>query len=392
MREPIFVINAGSSSIKFAVYATGEGRVVEAVFEGEISSIGHLPQLKVRSAIGETLAKRSATVADHDRAVAEIFDWIAGHLGSEMTFDGVGHRVVHGGERYSSPVLIDDEVLERLGELIPLAPLHQPHNVAAIQAVRTTAPRLRQVACFDTAFHQSQPAIARALALPPEFAAKGLRRYGFHGLSYEYVASKLWQKGEAEGKTVIAHLGNGASLCAIEDGSSVATTMGFSTLDGLIMGTRPGTLDPGVILYLLQHEGMTAEEIATLLYKRSGLLGVSGISSDMRTLLESDAPAARQAIDLFIYRIGREIGSLAAALGGLDRIVFTGGIGENAPEIRKRVSLMAAWLGVDLDEEANLRGDARISTAESATSLWIVPTDENLMIAQHTRRALDGSS
>ena len=248
------------------------------------------------------------------------------------------------------------------------------------------------MACFDTAFHQSQPAIARALALPPEFAAKGLRRYGFHGLSYEYVASKLWQKGEAEGKTVIAHLGNGASLCAIEDGSSVATTMGFSTLDGLIMGTRPGTLDPGVILYLLQHEGMTAEEIATLLYKRSGLLGVSGISSDMRTLLESDAPAARQAIDLFIYRIGREIGSLAAALGGLDRIVFTGGIGENAPEIRKRVSLMAAWLGVDLDEEANLRGDARISTAESATSLWIVPTDENLMIAQHTRRALDGSS
>ncbi len=251
------------------------------------------------------------------------------------------------------------------------------------------APELRQVACFDTAFHQTQPSVARALALPADLTAKGLKRYGFHGLSYEYIAAKLREGDEARGKTVVAHLGNGASLCALDEGSSIATTMGFSTLDGLVMGTRPGNFDPGVILYLLQHEGMTAEEIATLLYKQSGLLGVSGLSSDMRALLESGEPRARDAIDLFVYRIGREIGSLAAALGGLDRIVFTGGIGENAPEIRKRIARLAGWLGADLDEAANLGGARRISTVESRLSLLVIPTDENLMIARHTRRLLD---
>jgi len=389
LHAPIFVINAGSSSIKFAIYATGEERSVEAVFDGEISSIGASPQLKVKSASGETLEKRPASAADHKEAIAEIFAWVSGRLGAEVTFDGVGHRVVHGGERYSAPVLIDAQALDALNDLIPYAPLHQPHNVAGIRAVCTTAPGLRQVACFDTAFHQSQSALAYTFALPREFAAKGLRRYGFHGLSYEYVASRLEQLGEAQGKIIVAHLGNGASLCAIENGVSVASTMGFSTLDGLIMGTRPGNLDPGVVLHLLREEGMTTEEVSTLLYNRSGLLGLSGISSDMRILLESDDPAARQAVDLFVYRIAREVGSLAAAMGGLDRIVFTGGIGENAPEIRKRVSLLAAWLGFDLDPEANLRNASCISKPRSAKSLWVIPTDENLMIARHTRRILD---
>jgi acetate kinase len=279
-----------------------------------------------------------------------------------------------------------------LESLIPLAPLHQPHHIAAIRAIGAIAPGMPQFACFDTAFHRSQPALAQEFALPRELTAKGIRRYGFHGLSYEYIVSVLPEilAESADRKLIVAHLGNGASMCAIEGGRSIATTMGFTAIDGLPMGTRTGALDPGVILYLLQHERMSADAIEQLIYNRSGLLGVSGISSDMRTLLASDAAGAREAIDLFVYRIGRELGSLAAALGGLDVLVFTGGIGEHAPEIRARVCREAQWLGVTLDERANAAGGPRISSPGSAVSAWVIPTDENLMIARHTRHLLDG--
>jgi acetate kinase len=276
---------------------------------------------------------------------------------------------------------------------VGLAPLHQPHQLAAIRAIGASAPRVAQVACFDTSFHRTQPPLAQQFALPRALTAKGLRRYGFHGLSYEYVMSALPQVAPdcAHGKLIVAHLGNGASMCAIDRARSVATTMGFTAVDGLPMGTRTGSLDPGVILYLLQHEGLDADAIEELIYRRSGLLGVSGLSSDMRTLLASDLPAAREAVDLFVYRIGRELGSLAAALGGLDAVVFTGGIGEHAAPIRARVCQDAQWLGVALDARANASGGPRISAPGSRVSAWVVPTDENLMIARHTRRLLDGS-
>jgi acetate kinase len=281
-----------------------------------------------------------------------------------------------------------------LESLVPLAPLHQPHHIAAIRATSAAAPGVPQIACFDTAFHRTQPPVARQFALPRSLTAKGLLRYGFHGLSFEYIVSVLPQIAPecANGRLVIAHLGNGASLCAIDKGRSVATTMGFTPVDGLMMGTRTGALDPGIILYLLQHGGMNASEIETLIYQQSGLLGVSGLSSDMRTLLASDSPAAKEAIDLFVYRIGRELGSLAAALGGFDGLVFTGGIGEHAPEIRARVCRDARWLGIGLDEAANAAGGARISPSGAAVSAWVVPTDENLMVARHARRLLDEPS
>jgi acetate kinase len=292
---------------------------------------------------------------------------------------------------YSQPVLIDDRVIATLEELVRLAPLHQPHHIAAISAIRAAAPKVRQIACFDTAFHRAQPALAQQFALPRDLTAKGVRRYGFHGLSYEYIVSVLPQIAPdcPSGRLVVAHLGNGASLCAILDGRSIATTMSFTPLDGLVMGTRAGALDPGVILYLLQHEGMDAQAVEQLIYERSGLLGVSGLSSDMRTLLTSDLPAAKEAVDLFVYRIGRELGSLAAALHGLDALVFTGGIGEHAAEIRARVCQDADWLGVRLDEPANAAGGLRISLPGSPASAWVVSTDENLMVARHTRRLLD---
>jgi acetate kinase len=298
---------------------------------------------------------------------------------------------VHGGIAYRQPALIDDRVIANLEALVPLAPLHQPHHLAAIRAVANAAPRVPQVACFDTAFHRDQPPLAQEFALPRALTAKGIRRYGFHGLSYEYIVSVLPRIAPdcADGKLVVAHLGNGASLCAIEAGRSIATTMGFTPVDGLVMGTRTGALDPGVLLYLLHHEDMDARAVEQLIYYRSGLLGVSGLSSDMRTLLASDSPAAKEAIDLFVYRIGRELGSLAAALGGLDGLVFTGGIGEHAAEIRARVCRDASWLGIVLDAAANAAGGPRISAPGAAASAWVVPTDENLMVARHTRRLLD---
>jgi acetate kinase len=305
----------------------------------------------------------------------------------------VGHRIVHGGEAYSEPVLIDDAVVDGLQALVPLAPLHQPQQIAAINAMAQLAPGVPQVACFDTAFHRAQSPLAQAFALPPDITAKGVHRYGFHGLSYEYIVSALPRVAPdcANGKVIVAHLGNGASMCAIDGGRSVATTMGLTALDGLPMGTRCGTLDPGVILYLMQHEAMDVRAVETLLYERSGLLGVSGISSDMRTLLASATPSAKRAVDLFVYRIGREIGSLVAALGGLDALVFTGGIGEHAAPIRARVCSDAAWIGVTLDEDANARDGPRISSPGARVSAWVVPTDENLMVARHTARVVDAA-
>jgi acetate kinase len=391
MREPILVINAGSSSIKFSVFETTAERGLLAGAHGQVEGIGTSPHLDVADVQGKKLANEAVGAGDHEAAIAAIHEWFAAHVGSEAGFSGIGHRIVHGGLVYSEPVLIDDRILSDLAALIPLAPLHQPHNIAAIRAVAAVAPKVPQVACFDTAFHRSQPTIAQEFALPRELTAKGVRRYGFHGLSYEYIVSALPDVAPecVNAKIVVAHLGNGASMCAIDNGSSVATTMGFTAVDGLPMGTRTGTLDPGVILYLLQNERMDAKAIEQLIYQRSGLLGVSGISSDMRTLLASRAPAAKEAVDLFVYRIGRELGSLAAALGGLNGLIFTGGIGEHAAEIRARVCEDSRWLGIILDEGANAKDGPRISNPKSLVSVWVVPTDENMMIGRHTRALLD---
>ncbi|MGO8917536.1 MAG: acetate/propionate family kinase [Stellaceae bacterium] len=392
MREPILVINAGSSSVKFSVFETAADRSLSAGAHGQVEGIGISLRLDVADAQGRRLAAQPVPGKDHAGAIAAIHEWFAAHVGSEAGFDGVGHRVVHGGTAYSRPVLIDGPVIAALEALVPLAPLHEPYQIAAIRAISAAAPKVPQVACFDTAFHRNQPPLAQEFALPRALTAKGVRRYGFHGLSYEYIMSALPQVAPecAQGKLVIAHLGNGASMCAVDRGRSVASTMGFTAVDGLPMGTRTGALDPGVILYLLQHEGMDADTIEDLIYRRSGLLGVSGLSSDMRTLLASDAPAAKEAVDLFVYRIGRELGSLVAALGGLDALVFTGGIGEHAAAIRARVCRAAHWIGIALDEAANARGGPRLSRPGSAVSAWVVPTDENLMVARHARHLLDG--
>jgi acetate kinase len=340
------------------------------------------------------LIDEPVAATDHQAAIAAIHGWFSAHIGSEADVAGVGHRVVHGGMVYIEPVLLDYLVVAALEALVPLAPLHQPHALSAIRAIAAVAPNVAQVACFDTAFHRSQPPLAQLFALPRELTAKGIRRYGFHGLSYEYIVSALPRIAPeiASGKVVVAHLGNGASLCAIAQGRSIATTMSFTPTDGLMMGTRTGALDPGVILYLMQHERMSAAEIERLINARSGLLGVSGLSSDMRTLLASAEPVAREAVDLFVYRIGRELGSLAAALGGLDALVFTAGIGEHSAEIRGRVCHDAAWLGLLIDDAANKKGGPRISKDGSAVAAWVIPTDENLIVARHTRRLLDRNS
>lgn len=390
MTQQILVVNAGSSSIKFSVFESGTDGSLSPRAHGQVQGIGLSPQLEVADASGRNLARQPVARRDHLGAIEAIHAWFAAHRDSDAPFGGVGHRVVHGGSSYAEPVLIDEKVIATLEALVPLAPLHQPHHIAAIRAIRAIAPALPQVACFDTAFHRTQPPLAQEFALPRELTAKGVRRYGFHGLSYEYIVSTLPQVAPecAAGKLVVAHLGNGASMCAIDRGRSIASTMGFTAVDGLPMGTRTGALDPGVILFLLQHEGMNADAIQKLIYERSGLLGVSGLSSDMRTLLASDLPAAKEAVALFVYRVGRELGSLAAALGGLDALVFTGGIGEHAAEIRARVCRDAKWLGVALDEAANSAGGPRISQAGSPVSAWVIPTDENLMIARHTRDVL----
>lgn len=397
MTEVLLVINAGSSSIKFSVFAIENGKEsFTLVYHGEIDGIGTEPHFFVSDNTGKRLADerlnaKTADTLNHEDAIAILLNWIESHVAG-LKIVAAGHRVVHGGVLFSKPVLIDSAVIGQLEKLAPLALLHQPHNLAAIKALINIKPDLPQVACFDTAFHYTQPDIARAFALPRNISDAGVRRYGFHGLSYEYIAHVLpnFVGGMADGRVVVAHLGNGASMCAMQGRKSVATTMSFTVLDGLPMGTRCGVLDPGVVLYLMGEQGMNVAEVTDLLYHKSGLLGVSGIGNDMRELLESDNPHAAEAVDLFVYRIGRELGSLAAALGGLDILVFTAGIGENATTIRARVCEDAKWLGVRLNEAANLRGGPRISRDGSAVSVWVIPTDEELMIARHAHNVVVG--
>ena len=390
----VLVVNAGSSSLKFSLFRLDGAAALQLDAHGQLDGIGTRPRLTVKDGTGRPLADRAFALAEAREvkdAVAIAVAWLQEQFAGEP-LRAVGHRVVHGGAEHACPLLVDEPVLAVLERLIPLAPLHQPHNVAAIRMLRRTQPNLPQVACFDTTFHRGHPQLADLYALPWEYHEAGVRRYGFHGLSYEYIASVLPQVAPtiAGGRVIVAHLGSGASLCALRAGASVDSTMGFSTLDGLPMGTRPGALDPGVLLYLAGQRGMTAAALEQLLYKESGLLGLSGVSNDMRVLLESDAPRARLAVDYFVYRIAREIGAFAAVLGGLDGLVFTAGIGENAAVIRARIVQACAWLGVALDAEANARGGPCISRA-GAVSAWVVPTNEELMIARHTLALVAGA-
>ena len=389
MAERIAVINAGSSSIKFALF---EGEEEQLLFRGQIENIGVAPKLTAEDPDGKKVVENEwqAAELDHGKATRVILETAIGLLGGKHVA-GVGHRVVHGGTTFTEPTVVTRNVIASLKELCPLAPLHQPHNLAAIEAIQSAAPHIPQVACFDTAFHQSQPHIAQAFALPRELTEGGIRRYGFHGLSYEFVSSRLRTVAPeyADKKIIIAHLGNGASICAIHKGRSVATTMGFTAVEGLVMGTRCGTLDPGVLIYLMDERGLDARGLESLVYKKSGLLGVSGISSDMRTLRQSDDPKAREAIDLFVYRIVREIGSLAAALGGIDGLVFTGGIGQRDILTRREVIAGCTWLGASIDEDANSAGEARIDDDYSKFPIWVLPTDEERVIARHTAALLE---
>jgi acetate kinase len=381
------VINAGSSSLKFAVFRrppAGEWRL-EA--RGQIEGIGTSPRFSARVNANDSIIYRpvDGTVKDGRTALGFVADWMRESYGGAHVC-GVGHRIVHGGARYTGPVVITREILEDLRGLVPLAPLHQPYNLAAIEAVWERLPNVPQVACFDTSFHRGQPAVAEIVPLPREIRDGGVQRYGFHGLSYEYIASVLPSVAPeiAEGRVIVAHLGSGASMCAMKNRKSIDSTLGFTALDGLCMGTRPGAVDPGVILHLFQGLGLSAKEVETILYKKSGLIGISGISNDMRALLGSDDPAARLAVDYFVYRAAKEIGALTAVLGGLDGLVFTAGIGENSVEIRKRICEASAWLGIELDDDANTRKGPRISSSRSRVSAWMIPTNEELMIARHT--------
>ncbi len=388
MTAAILVVNAGSSSIKFALYPFAHsGDDKTPVYGGEIEGIGDVARLRVQDASDKRVEDSPiAGAVSHHVALSDLLKWIAQHSGG-IELAAAGHRVVHGGREFTGPVKINADVMRKLEALCPLAPLHQPHNLAVITALSKLHPKLAQVACFDTSFHTTQPAVATAFALPRALSEKGVRRYGFHGLSYEYIASILPDHlgPRADGKVIVAHLGHGASMCGMINRRSIATTMGFSALDGLVMGTRCGSLDPGVILYLLDHEAMNSKQISHLLYEESGLFGVSGVSDDMRDLLASRDTRAAEAVDLFVYRIVRELGSLVAALGGLDALVFTGGIGEHALDIRARVCRQATWLGVTIDDFANIKGGPCISTSDSKLSILVLPTDEELMIARHTR-------
>ncbi|MFW6278079.1 MAG: acetate/propionate family kinase [Halorhodospira sp.] len=389
MPEAILVLNAGSSSIKYAVYEHDEHGGLTLRLHGHVEELGRRPRLYVDDLHHSQDYRELEEGAGHEAALAAMLEAIEAQLGA-LRLIGAGHRIVHGGPAYSAPVRMDDHVLAALHELEPLAPLHQPHNLAAVEAVRRVAPGLAQVACFDTAFHRSQPPVAQRFALPRSYEERGVLRYGFHGLSYEYIAGQLpdYDPQAAAGRTVVAHLGAGASLCALHGGRSVATTMGFTALDGLPMGQRCGSIDPGVVLYLLREEGGSVAGVERLLYRESGLLGVSGISSDMRMLLASEAPEAAEAVELFCYRTVREIGGLAAALGGLDALVFTAGIGEHAAPVRRRIAAGLEWLGLSLDQAANERDGPRISAADSAVAAWVIPTDEERIIAAHTARRL----
>jgi len=388
----ILVLNAGSSSIKFSVFdvdAVPDER--HLLCDGQMSGIGHAIHFFAVDGEHRTLVDtRLDEGVDHAMAIQTLLEWLIPHFGNHRLI-GAGHRVVHGGARYQLPMKIDEAVLAELRSLIPLAPLHQPHHIVAIEALQKLYPALPQVACFDTAFHHTNSPLCTRYALPRSLTESGVRRYGFHGLSYEYIASvmgKVLGPDLAQGRVVVAHLGAGASMCAMQNKKSVATTMGFTALDGLPMSQRCGALDPGVVLYLMQQRQMNADQITHLLYNESGMLGVSGISDDMKTLLESSDAHAREAVDLFVYRINRELGSLVAALGGLDALIFTAGIGEHAAEVREQVIKAAAWLGLEIDSAANQAQASRLSTPEARVSAWMIPTNEDLMIALHTRQIL----
>ena len=391
MDDYALVLNAGSSSLKFNVYRRPgvEGWRLEA--RGQIEGIGTKPRLSAKDGAGAKLVDESldSSVKDGKAALDALAAWLRSKWGGARVL-GVGHRVVHGGPRFAGPTVVTKTVLEDLRKLVPLAPLHQPYNLAAIEAVFDRLPDVPQVACFDTSFHRGQPEVAELVPLPREIREGGVQRYGFHGLSYEYIASVLPETapGIAGGRVVVAHLGSGASVCALRNGKSVDSSLGFTALDGLCMGTRPGGLDPGIVLYLFQGLGLSAKEVEGILYKKSGLLGISGTSNDMRDLLSSSEPAARLAVDYFVYQAAKEIGALAAVLGGIDGIVFTAGIGENSTEIRRRIGEACAWLGVEIDPARNEARGPRISTDASRTSAWVVPTNEELMIARHTGRLL----
>jgi len=393
MSDAILILNAGSSSLKFSVFRNSEPP--ELILRGQLEALQSKPRFVASDAQGNVIDEHTwpaGITLGHHQSIEFLFDWgRRGKLG-ELRLVAAGHRVVHGGIKFTEAVRLDARVLAELELLVPLAPLHQPHHLAAMRAVTNYAPTMPQVACFDTSFHREQPVVAQHYAIPRKLTESGIQHYGFHGLSYEYIATRLTEVDPraATGRTVVAHLGNGASMCALSGGRSIATTMGFTPLDGLMMGTRCGTIDPGVLLYLMGQHQMNFAELERLLTRESGLLGVSGISSDMRTLVErmaTDAHAA-EAIDLFIYRITRELGSLAAALGGLDALVFTGGIGEHAPLIRAGVCEAAKWLGVDFDAQSNETSSPRITYVDSPVTAWVIPTNEELMIAIHTQQLL----
>ncbi len=393
MADAFLTINAGSSSIKFALFARAAdsaGIPPKPELVGQFDGIGAAhAHLKAKDAQGRTLDDTDLTLAGehpHRAALDHLVRWLHDHE-TGWKIVGVGHRVVHGAQDFSRPIVLDDATVAKLREFIPLAPLHQPHNLAGIEAMRAALHGVPQVACFDTAFHRSQPPIAQLFALPRRITAQGVRRYGFHGLSYEYIADVLPQHlppAQADGRVIVAHLGNGASMCGMVGRKSQVTTMGFTAVEGLMMGTRTGALDPGVLLYLMEYDGMDIKKLTNMLYKESGLLGVSGISQDMRELLASEKPEAKEAVDLFCYRIVREIGSLSAAIGGLDALVFTGGIGEHAAPVRTAVCRELGWMGLELDSAANTADAERISTATSRVTALVLPTNEEWMLARHT--------
>jgi acetate kinase len=388
MDDYAIVLNAGSSSLKFSIYRRPAGSAWALDCRGQVDGIGTSPKFSAKDGSGNKLDERplDASVRDAGTALDSLAGWLRSRYGGGARVLGVGHRVVHGGARYAAPTIVTPQVLDDLRALVPLAPLHQPYNLAAIEAVAERLPGVPQVACFDTSFHRGQPAVAEVVPLPREIASAGVQRYGFHGLSYEYIASVLPEVAPeiAEGRVIVAHLGSGASLCAMKHRKSVDSTLGFTALDGLCMGTRPGALDPGVVLYLFQGLKLSAKEVETILYKKAGLLGISGVSNDMRDLLGRTDPASRLAVDYFVYRAAKEIGALAAVLGGVDGLVFTAGIGENSAEIRRRICEASAWIGIELDEAANEKKTPRISKAGSRVSAWVIPTNEELVIARHT--------
>jgi len=391
LEEVLLTLNVGSSSIKFAIF---ERKNLFLRLTGQVDAIGYETEFKARLVMSEQSFEHQwasgDAPADHVQAIDWVIEWLEQTM-KNFSIVAVGHRVVHGGLDFAMPVLIDDDVIAKLVQLEPLAPLHQPHNLAGIEAARQAFGQLPQVACFDTAFHCHQPFVKDCFALPRSFYDEGIRRYGFHGLSYEYISEHLQQAFpmHANARVIVAHLGNGASMCAMHGGHSIASTMGFSALDGLPMGTRCGQLDPGVVLYLMQEKAMSVGAVSDLLYKESGLKGLSGISNDMQVLETSDRVEAQQAIDYFVYRIKREIGALSAALEGLDAIVFTGGIGENSIVIREKVLQAMGWLGIELEEDANRAGQTIVSTARSRVLCLIIPTNEEYMLAQHTQALID---